>query len=350
MLNFLSYDLVRAFANGRNNKVDFSFLKENGELLCIARSQGFLMEPRAQEFYQGFYSQAQSLLELYPQYYRFILGLVLDLEDLGLSGNVGRQICEQVRSDNLLAYDTSDIRRLEAIHLLGRRLDITAQEMEVRSGLIQRLEMFTSNAQRFYKFNRPLFYDLTHLVFFLTDYGKTQETGLSNLEDCLLSVGVLALLDNDIDLLSEVIIGLNYIGAVVPEYWKADILNKQANIQISFDQKLISDLSHSQDDYHVYLVLNWCLNAIGVPSFQDRFSGKTPSFKHEEAGESLLSKFSTLAHDRLMRGRRGALSSQEFLGTLNIAENNRLTLILESTPHGADCLTEFSSGVIQLAA
>ena len=83
------------------------------------------MEPRAQEFYQSFYSQAQSLLELYPQYYRFILGLVLDLEDLGLSGNVGRQICEQVRSDNLLAYDTSDIRRLEAIHLLGRRLDIT---------------------------------------------------------------------------------------------------------------------------------------------------------------------------------------------------------------------------------
>ena len=122
MLNFLSYDLVRAFANGRNNKVDFSFLKENGELLCIARSQGFLMEPRAQEFYQGFYSQAQSLLELYPQYYRFILGLVLDLEDLGLSGNVGRQICEQVRSDNLLAYDTSDIRRLEAIHLLGLSL------------------------------------------------------------------------------------------------------------------------------------------------------------------------------------------------------------------------------------
>ena len=188
MLNFLSYDLVRAFANGRNNKVDFSFLKENGELLCIARSQGFLMEPRAQEFYQSFYSQAQSLLELYPQYYRFILGLVLDLEDLGLSGNVGRQICEQVRSDNLLAYDTSDIRRLEAIHLLGRRLDITAQEMEVRRGLIQRLEMFTRNSQRFYKFNRPLFYDLTHLVFFLTNYGKTQETGLSNLEDCLLSV------------------------------------------------------------------------------------------------------------------------------------------------------------------
>ena len=308
------------------------------------------MEPRAQEFYQSFYSQAQSLLELYPQYYRFILGLVLDLEDLGLSGNVGRQICEQVRSDNLLAYDTSDIRRLEAIHLLGRRLDITAKEMEVRQRLIERLEMFTSNAQRFYKFNRPLFYDLTHLVFFLTDYGKTQETGLSNLEDCLLSVGVLALLDNDIDLLSEVIIGLNYIGVAVPEYWKADILNKQANIHISYDQKLISDLSHSQDDYHVYLVLNWCLNSIGAPSFQDRFSEKTPSFKYIEAGESLLSKFSTLAHNRVMRGRRGALSSQEFLGTLNIAQNNRLTRILESTPHGADCLTKFSSGVIQLAA
>ena len=135
MSGFLSYDLAKAFAFSRNDSLNFAYLKENAELLCIARAQRFLLEPRARELYASFYNKASLLVGLYPQYYRFLLGIVLDLEDLGMPGNVGEEICQYIRSKNLLAFDTSDIRRLEAVHLLGRGADLTEKEIVIKRTL-----------------------------------------------------------------------------------------------------------------------------------------------------------------------------------------------------------------------
>ena len=348
MIGFLSYDLAEAFALGRNKEINFPFLKENGELLSISHAHGLMMEPRVQELYKPVYSMAANLVELYPQYYRFLLGIVLDLEDLGMAGTVGEEICQSVRRDNLLAFDTSDIRRLEAMHLLNRRLPLKNEEIEAKQALEERIRQFTLSADRFFKFNRPLFYDLTHFVFFLTDYGRNKDTGLTNLVDCLLSVGFLSILDNDIDLLSEAMICLKYIGEPAPEYWKQFILEKQSEIKISFTERFTSSLNSAVDDYHVYFVLNWCLLTIGEPGFTTRFDSRTPSFKQINQQDSLLCKLSMFTHDNFINGSTSLNFEDDFVASLGVDERCRFNNAIYSTPNSLDCLNGFSNGISPL--
>jgi len=131
-------------------------------LLSIARCQNYILEPRALELYTNLYTSALNFVELYPQYYRFILGIVLDLEDMGMKGKVGEEICQYIKRQNLLAFDTSDLRRLEVIHLLNRRTNLSKSELEEKTLSTQRIEKFTASTDKFFKFNRPLFYELTH--------------------------------------------------------------------------------------------------------------------------------------------------------------------------------------------
>ena len=350
MTGFLTYDLAEGFALSRNKSLNFSFLKENGELLCIARSQGFLMEPKARDLYRDFYSKASHLVELYPQYYRFLLGIVVDLEDLGMAGNIGGEICHHIRAKNLLEFDTSDTRRLEALYLLSRVSPLNAKEVETKRSIENRLESFTQYTDRFFKFNRPLFYDLTHIVFFITDYGRKRLEGFSNLKNCLLSVGFLSILDNDLDLLSEVMICLKYIGEPIPEHWKQIIMEKQSMIDISFEQKFTSSLNSSVDDYHIYFTLNWCLSILGKPAFTKRFNSKTPSFKHIEQKSSLLSKLSVFAHDRVMKKNAHLHAIEAFIASIKDEEFDRFNHAIASTHISHECLREFVSQNLSIAA
>ena len=115
-------------------------------------------------------------------------------------------------------------------------------------------------------------------------------------------MGFLSILDDDIDLLSEVIICLNYLGEPVPAYWKSLILTKQNDIVISFEQTFKSALNNTVDDYHVYFVLNWCLLTMGESAFTTRFNSKTPSFKCNNATDSILTKLSLFTHSKIMNG------------------------------------------------
>lgn len=350
MTHFLSYDLVSVFARNRNSIINFPFLKENGELLCIARAQGFLIEPRALNFYKEFYSKSNHLMELYPQYYRFLLGMVLDLEDLGMTGNMGKKIAYTVRSKKLVDFDTSDVRRLEALYLLNRVSKLTEEETIIKQGIENRLYEFTQNTERFHKFNRPLFYDLTHLVFFVTNYGKKKAIGFPNLKDCLFSVGFLSLLDNDIDLLSEVIICLKYIGITPPEYWRMYVLESRKNIQISYDKDVVSALNNTIDDYHVYLVHNWCLSNLGELVFTEKFETQTPYFKYTYQQTSLLSKLSYFAHMNVMEGKIVFNVVEEFKNKISEMECLELEQIINSTSISYNCLAGLTNEITLIAA
>lgn len=350
MTGFLSYDLAQAFALKRNTTIDFPFLKENGELLSIARAQGFLIEPRVTELYKTFYKTATRFVQLYPQYYRFILGMVIDLEDLGMEGNVGREICTIIRENNFLMFDTSDLRRLEALHLLGRGLALTQAETNAQDALKSRLRSFTRNKANFFKFNRPLFYELTHLVFFLTDYGRNRTVNFPNLTECLHAVGFLSVLDDDADLLSEVIIALNFLGENVPAYWQSLVVEKHAEIEISFEANFTSTLNFSVDDYHVYFVLNWCLSTLGKHAFTAKFNSRTPNFKYSQSGETLLSKISQRTHAQIMGGYSARQSNTPFKEQLSPQERLKFNSAMDSTPIAEICLRGLSNEVLSYAA
>jgi len=108
----LSYDTAEAFALKRNPVLSFPFLKENGELLRIAVDSGCILDPRALALYGDFYKSALKLTELYPPYFRFILGMIIDLEKGGMQGDVSKTLAQHILDEGFVLLDLSDTRNV----------------------------------------------------------------------------------------------------------------------------------------------------------------------------------------------------------------------------------------------
>jgi len=259
-----------------------------------------LIEPRALPLYKDFYDNAYKLTQSYPQYYRFTLAMAIDLELGGIQGRESQKLAQYVDEDNFVMFDTSDVRRLETLSMLLQIGGLSKANKQLLDDIIERVEIFIQNPAWYTKFNKPLFYDLTHIVFFLTDYGKKPTSLKTELFSCLMHIGTLALLDDDADLLSETCICLMYI------------------IRITFDGTIASALNPTVDEYHIYLVLNAYHAARGRPVF--------PNFSHETYFTS----------------RRRSASLDGFVSSLGEAEYLHWQSSLNSAPNGQDLVSAFS--------
>ncbi len=342
---FLSTDTVSSFAVKRNNKLSFAYLKENGELLSIAASSGLLLEPAALEHYRSFYGNALKTCEFFPQYFRFILAIVMDLEDLGYQGNTGEQICDYVVSQGFLNYETSDTRRLEILTLLARRRPDGVIERKYREQLIESVDKFISKPDHFIKFNKPLFYELTHFIFFLTKYGKDKIPLKNSPIECLTNVGVLALLDDDVDLLAEICICFKFLGEKPPTFWEQYVEDSLSEVAITFDTSVASTMNSATDEYHAYFMMNWLLALRKQPTFTEKFNGRTPYFSLPQKEPSVLPIISDALYKTQIAK---TMSTQECIGSLvSLSETNQklLTSALSSTPHTAMLLSKYSQGI-----
>ena len=347
---FLTAETVRAFASDRNGKLSLAFLKENGELLSIAANSGMLLEPAALEFYKPFYENALNTAEFFPQFVRFILGIVLDLEDLGYQGDVGEKICDFVIEQRFLDYETSDTRRLETLTLLARRKTPGTTEQAYQTHLFASIDKFISNPDFFVKFNKPLFYELTHYIFFLTKYGEVEFPLQNSPIKSLTYMGILAFLDDDEDLLAEVCVCFKFLGKEPPTIWEQYIEKSLKEITISYDTSVQSALNRATDDYHVYLMLNWYLALQKGNVFTEYFGGKTPYFTIPQRGASVLSVLSDALYETQVSGR---MSPQECMGTLvNLSTEHKIQIgqALSSTPLAAELLSKYSSGIFDKKA
>lgn len=339
---FLTYDTVEAFALKRNPSVSFPFLKENGELISICVNSGVLIEPRALPLYKDFYDNAYKLTQSYPQYYRFTLAMAIDLELGGIQGRESQKLAQYVDEDNFVMFDTSDVRRLETLSMLLQIGGLSKANKQLLDDIIERVEIFIQNPAWYTKFNKPLFYDLTHIVFFLTDYGKKPTSLKTELFSCLMHIGTLALLDDDADLLSETCICLMYIGQAVPQYWDEYLTRYRDEIRITFDGTIASALNPTVDEYHIYLVLNAYHAARGRPVFQDKFKSRTPSFSLPERKATVLEKLSNFSHETYFTSRRRSASLDGFVSSLGEAEYLHWQSSLNSAPNGQDLVSAFS--------
>ena len=80
--------LLRCFSQHRRFGDDVFWLKENAELLNILECTGADPNADALAAYDGFYATIEKRLQFFPQYYRFLLSICLDLEDLGMEGRL----------------------------------------------------------------------------------------------------------------------------------------------------------------------------------------------------------------------------------------------------------------------
>ncbi len=251
--------LIAGIATGRRLPDDVFWLKENAELLGILRASEVALEPRALAPFEAFYDQIEARLRFFPQYYRFLLSLCLDLEDLGVAGNKAEALCAWVAQQGVAQAELSDLQRAEARRLLARR----GEAPQVDAGLDQRLHDFINRTATFAMPNKKAAYELTHIVFYLSEYGQhdpqLSDAALISLE----YAGLLAYLDQNVDLLAEVCTALRFAGQTPSALWEALIVQHHSAVGIVAD-----GAETLMDAYHPYLVTGWALNVAGQGGFQ----------------------------------------------------------------------------------
>lgn len=257
--------LLECFSAYRRTREDVFWLKENAELLNILECTGIgaadlpkIADSRLAAL-TSLYQDAARQLSFFRQYYRFHLSICMDLEDLGLvktgAGSAGaldgEGMARWVSEQGLPGQELSDLQRAEAQRLLARR-NIGCPF----PGLDGRLHHFIEGAENFALPNRKAAYELTHILFYLSDYGRRDPGVAPRAVQSLINAGLVAYLDRDADLLAEVCIALRYAGETPPSGWEGWLNRHCRGFAIHAVDASRAPVPQ-QDDYHMFLVCNW---------------------------------------------------------------------------------------------
>jgi hypothetical protein len=242
--------LLSGFGAHRRPLDDVFWLKENAEILGILAATDTDLSDAALEVYAPFYDQIEERLQFFPQYYRFLLSICLDLEDLGMPGDKGAK-------SGAAEAELSDLQRAEARRLLNRR---GAAKSPAQGALGARLNAFMGRSHTFAMPNKKAAYELTHIVFYLSEYGRKplalSPEALTSLE----YAGVLAYLDQNTDLLAEICAALRFAGQTPSVIWEEAVATAHHDI-IPVPEPV------GQDAYHAYLVTGWAQKIAGHAAF-----------------------------------------------------------------------------------
>lgn len=261
--------LARCFARERRGPDDVFWLKENAEFLNIAECTGLERDDTLLEPYQEFYQQAAERIEFFPQYYRFLTSITLDLEDMGMRGDMGALLCAYVRSTGRVEAELSDLQRAEAHRLLARR-DEAVPDLDA---LTERLHRFISQPASFALPNRKAAYELTHIIFYLSEYGRHDPQIDERAVKSLHFAGIIAYIEQNADLLAEICVALRYAGMAPPKIWETWITQVVRGFEIS-----ARPTASQHDNYHEYFVANWACAAQGGDSFSGEYNGLEQGF------------------------------------------------------------------------
>jgi len=241
--------LAVCFCEKRRFGDDVFWLKENAEFLNILETSGLALPDAGLDPYLAFYEQVWDRLVFFPQYYRFLLSIALDLEDLGLPGDLGERLVSFAAEKGLAEAELSDLQRAEARRLMARRGHAALAWDE---SLADRLRRFAARPGTFALPNKKAAYELTHIFFYLSEYGRRDPDLPEAAFTSLIFAGILAFLDQNADLLAEVCIALRFAGRTPPPAWE-DWIERDADAFDVFEDPA----AQVQDGYHDYFVINW---------------------------------------------------------------------------------------------
>lgn len=330
--------LLGSFADFRRKSDDVFWLKENAELLNILECTGQPVPVEALDVHMGFYAEAEERLKFFPQYYRFLLSLALDLEDLGVSGNAAQRMVEFAASQGLAEAELSDLQRAEARRLMVRRgVDPVRDE-----GLSDRLRAFCGRTATFALPNKKAAYELTHIVFYLSEYGRKDPMLDERAKMSLHFAGLTALLDQNADLLSEICIALIYAGVTPPETWTDWLEEETAAYTVEAGEHVMLN-----DDYHEFLVCNWHQAVIGAPVFRKPVSDhQRMRFDRGARPQTALREIS-----QAMMGMDTRSGDWELMRRAIVPALSETTLeVLTAASESSDLFSEFFAGFARAGA
>ncbi|GGL92739.1 hypothetical protein GCM10011534_13720 [Pseudooceanicola nanhaiensis] len=280
--------LTASFAADRRSQDDVFWLKENAELLNIFESTGAGPDDRALAAYAAFYDKVEKRLAFFPQYYRFLLSMTLDLEDLGMPGDKGEALVHWASQQGLAEAEISDLQRAEARRLMCRRGCDLADP-----GLTDRLLHFIARPATFAMPNKKAAYELTHTIFYLTEYGRQPFDFGPEIARSLAYGGTLAYLDRNADLLAEICVALRFAACPVPMIWDEWLSGHTAGFVTAEGDRA----APARDDYHEFLVCNWSRALAGAESFAAPLPFGPMSFHSARPGATPLRQMSQLMLD-----------------------------------------------------
>jgi hypothetical protein len=275
--------LLGAFAEHRRNGDDVFWLKENAELLNILECTGQTVPAAALARHAGFYAQAVQRLRFFPQYYRFLLSLTLDLEDLGMPGNQAQKMVDFAAAEGLAEAELSDLQRAEARRLMTRRGVDPIRD----AGLDDRLRAFCCRTRTFALPNKKAAYELTHIVYYLSEYGRRDPGLPPEARQSLHFAGLTAFLDQNADLLAEICIALRHCGEMPPAVWTAWLEAETAAYEVTAEPE-----GSVNDHYHEYLVCNWHQAVTGAPLFRKPLQDARLQFVSGARAQTVLRELS----------------------------------------------------------
>ncbi|MEZ5779441.1 MAG: hypothetical protein R3E44_13860 [Paracoccaceae bacterium] len=276
--------LTACFALHRRADGDVFWLKENAELLNVLETTGAALDHDALAAYRPFYDQIEKRLEFFPQYYRFLLSLCLDLEDLGMEGGKGEALVNWIASEGMAEAELSDLQRSEARRLMMRR---GRDPLPADLGLDDRMRTFAARSATFAMPNRKAAYELTHIVFYLSEYGRRDPALAEGTEDSLDFAGTLAFLEQDADLLAEVCIAMRFAGLTPPEIWEDWLTRETFRFTVETGRS-----SAAADNYHEFLICNWLMAVAGRDAFAKRFASGRMRFLRGRERSGVLRELS----------------------------------------------------------
>ena len=325
--------LLGTFATHRRQDGDVFWMKENAEILNILECTGQPVPRDALVAYEEFHDSIEERLEFFPQYYRFLLSMCQDLESLGIGGAKSRRLARWIADEGLVEAELSDLQRGEAVRLLTRvsvnpGVDVTP--------INDRLKSFASRSATFAVPNKKAAYELTHIVFYLSEYGR-RDPGLgADVVQSLKFSGTLAFLDCNFDLLAEVLVAMSYCGAASPQVWKDAVANSTARFAVAEGEDAVL-----QDDYHEYLVCNWALSEAGARPFQAPLRPGPVSFHAAPRAATPLRELSEVMHALSARRSADWTGMRDYLFESVSPENADILLNAETA---CDCFEDFFAG------
>ncbi|MBR9764839.1 MAG: hypothetical protein GYB53_15245 [Rhodobacteraceae bacterium] len=259
--------LLDRFAGTRRSRDDVFWLKENAEILNVLETTGQTcndghLPADALAPYMSVYETLEKRLGFFPQYYRFFLSIALDLEALGMTGDKAEGLVHWAHAQGLAEAELSDLQRAEARRLMLRRGVDPCGSAAESDDLTERLMTFISRPRTFMVPNKKAAYELTHILFYLSEYGRKPTQLTQSAQQSLNFAGTLAYLDLNADLLAEICVALRYAGSTPPEAWEAWLAREMNGATVEAWEGAMA-----HDDYHEFLVSNWAMATAGNESF-----------------------------------------------------------------------------------